>query len=105
MVESFDFNYVFDNFNKFDKEIRKTIKRHFLTLGKESFLLGLILISTILYFTFIFKIIPIWVVPFFATFGLILSIMQILRQTHALAIAGFILNLFALLISMFYLII
>ncbi len=103
MVDSFDTNYVFDSFNRFDREVRKATKRHFVTLGKESFLLGIILTGVILYFTFIFKIIPIWVVPFFAIFGLIISIMQMLRQTHALALAGFLLNLFALIISLAYL--
>lgn len=100
MVDSFDTDYIFDSIDRFDRELKKTVKRHFMTFGKESFLIGLILLGIIFYFTFVFQIIPVIIVPFIAFVGLILSVVQMLRQTHALAIVGFILNTFVLVFSL-----
>lgn len=105
MVDSFDLSYVFDPYDKYDREKRKTIRRHNMTLGKESFIIGIILLGLIFYFTFVFKIIPVIIIPFVAFIGLVLSVMQILRQTHALALAGFVLNLFVLIFSMIVLVV
>jgi hypothetical protein len=100
MVDSFNSTYVFDRDDFYNREKRKTIKRHYMTFGKEGFLIGLILVGLVFYFTFVFEIIPVIIVPFIAFFGLVLSVVQLFRQTHALAIAGLGLNLFVLIFSL-----
>lgn len=82
------------------KEYRKAEKFNMMTLGKESFVLGLILILVISYFTFVFTWIPVFIITIISFIGIIISIMQLLRKTHAMAIAGFLINSFVFVFSL-----
>ena len=75
--------------------------RDFKRLGIESFLIAIVILI-LLNFQFVRDSINIVVFQLAALFGIVISLFQLLRKTHGLAIAGFVLNVLIFLYTVFY---